>query len=138
MKYLFIFLFVLPPILLGQEYYQKSGVEGYILKANTLNAFKEDNFINPKIKDIDCFEVKLKNRTPNYYSDFYRQYYSRKIDGKEYLFIILVRKTGIDKMDWLKNERYIELDACESVRYIIYDIEKQEIIKDVNGGGCGA
>ncbi|MDD3772360.1 MAG: hypothetical protein RBT46_03195 [Weeksellaceae bacterium] len=136
MKYLFNFLFVLPSILLGQEYYQKNGVEGYILRADIFN---DNNYLNPTVNDVECFETKLKEKVSGYYSEFYRQYYSKKIDEKEYLLVKLIHKSLIGKdLKELKNKPFIVIDGCESVRFIVYDIEKQEIIKDVNGGGCGA
>lgn len=93
--------------------------------------------INPNVNDVNCFETKLKEKMSGYYSEFYRQYYSKKSNGREYLLVKLIHKSFIGKnLKELKNNPFIVIDGCESVRFIVYDIKKQEIISDKNGGGC--
>lgn len=135
MRYLLLIFIASIQVVNGQEYYQKNGVEGYILNANI---FHDNSYLNPNIEDVDCFETSLRKKILGFYSNFYRQYYSKEIMGREYLFINMVNKAEIKKKEWLMDDLYIVIDGCENIRFLIYDIKMQKITSDKNGGGCGS
>lgn len=121
----------------AQDYYSNKRVEGYIFQSNHFKkGNKHSDAINIKVSDIECFEKILKAKKPEYYSEFYRQYYSRRIDGKDRLYVNLVMKNLVGNIKYLQNEIFVIIDACKSIRGIIYDIQNQKIIYDEDSGGC--
>ncbi|MBC7936308.1 MAG: hypothetical protein H7Y86_13235 [Rhizobacter sp.] len=134
MKYLFLFTLLSFHFFVSksQSHYSDKNVEGYILNALL---FKSKDYMNPNIKDIQCFESVLKTKTVSFYSDFYRQYSTKLIKGRKSLVVDMFKKTYFQNVSELKKP-FVILDGCEDVRHIIFDIVTDKIVYDENGGGC--
>lgn len=140
--YFYIISFCFCNFILSQEIYKNKNVEGVILRPETIknNSIiglfaNDDLYLISKKEDIDCFEEILKKVINGFYSNFYRQYYAKKVENKKLLYVTLIAKNSVQFKE-LRQELYYELDACENIRYLTFDIENEKIITNTNGGGC--